>query len=186
MVRTLADPGLDDGDRKLISDVTEYGFHIVQVGAHATGNEAELAGWAFTVGLTHRFEHPELTLFGLPEGVSATVLGDLGRRVIAGERFDTGSQLADVIEGYSLAFRHVRPRWFTPFLGYAQWFYRGDKFPALQVFWPDREKQFPWDREAPDHDSILQPLLYEKSSTDARTVPFLRMLHLAIEEEDSV
>ncbi len=184
MVRTLADRDLDDGDQKLISDVATHGFHIVQVGAHAIGQESDLAGWAFTVGLSHRFDHPELTIFGLPEGFSATVLSDLGQRVIAGERFDQETELADVIEGYSLSFRHVRPRWYGPFLGYARWFHRGDHFPALQVYWADREKRFPWDRDEPDHDSILQPLLYEKSKETARVIPFLVMLELAIRDEE--
>lgn len=184
MVRTLADRDLDAGDRKLLSDVETHGFHIIQVSAHATGHETELAGWAFTVGLAHRFGHPEFALFGLPDGFSASVLSDLGERVVAGEKIGVETELDEVIEGYRLAFRPVRPKWYTPFLGYALWFYRSDTFPVLQVHWPDREQRYAWDRDEPEHDSVLQPLLDRKSPREARTIPFLRMLRLTIEEED--
>jgi hypothetical protein len=29
------------------------------------------------------------------------------------------------------------------------WFYEGVDFPALQMFWPDREGRFPWDKGFP-------------------------------------
>ena len=184
MVRTLDDPGLDDGDRKLITDVAMFGFHIVQIpaGDLAEGSADELAGWSFTVGLHHRFDHPELVLFGLPDPVRGTILSDLGQRVVRGERLDLEAPLEGVIEGYPLRFGSVRPRWYTPFLGYALWFYAGEPFPVWQVSWPDRSGAFPWDRAEPDHPSILQPLLGEKSTVAARSAPFLRAMRMAWED----
>ena len=98
-------------------------------------------------------------------------------------RADLDTPLEGVVHGYPLRARSVQPRWYGPFLGTASWFYRGAPFPVWQVLWPDRGGRFPWERESADHVSILQPLLVEKSATAARTVPFLRALRLAWEDE---
>jgi hypothetical protein len=40
----------------------------------------------------------------------------------------------------------VDAQWYSPFLGYAQWFYESeDGFPVLQLVWPDEQGRYPWD-----------------------------------------
>lgn len=191
MVRTLDDAGLDDLDRKLIQDIEEHGFHIVQVGSLEFPNRESaepgvLAGWSFTVGLNARFSHSEFAVFGLPPVVAADVLGTLGRQVVNGARYQAGTRLAELIEGTALATRSVRPRWYLPFFGTALWYYDSDRFPILQLHWADREGRLPEEREHPDHPSIAQPLLAEKDPSDARVVPYLQAMEMLAREEEEL
>ena len=50
----------DAFDAKLVGDVREYGWHCVLVGAEGEADPP----FAYTVGLTHTYGHPELVLVG--------------------------------------------------------------------------------------------------------------------------
>src|SRR5207248_2370635 len=123
---TLSDPNLDDGDRQLLSDVERHGCHVVVITAeHGT------PGWAFSVGLFHNFQHPEVVVFGLSLELNGEVIQGIGAEIRAGRSLEVDGQYADILEGVKCTFRPVATRWYEPFFGYARWFYRGDEFPML-------------------------------------------------------
>jgi hypothetical protein len=39
----------------------------------------------------------------------------------------------------------VANRFYADHLGWTRWFYGGDRFPCLQIVWPDRAGVFPWE-----------------------------------------
>ena len=49
-----------DGDRKLMADVDDHGWHVVGINPQP-GQKS----WAFSVGLWHTLRSPELAMFGL-------------------------------------------------------------------------------------------------------------------------
>ncbi|MBC7933684.1 MAG: DUF4262 domain-containing protein [Rubrivivax sp.] len=51
---------MDASDKKLLSDIKTYGWHILKI----TPDE-ESPGFAFSVGLFHSYSHPEIVMFGL-------------------------------------------------------------------------------------------------------------------------
>jgi len=57
-------------------------------------NEPGTRGWAYTVGLDHHADHPELIVAGPEFAASGPWLNELGRRVLAGERFADGDVVA--------------------------------------------------------------------------------------------
>lgn len=75
MRRDLPEPA-DDGDRKLLSDIHEFGWHVVNV----PGDERAPA-WCFTVGLQHSYGHPELVIVGLPLDTGHAVLNIAGETI---------------------------------------------------------------------------------------------------------
>ena len=85
-------------------------------------------------------------VFGLSDTASHDLLTQLVKRIGRGESFSPGREYEDVIEGYGCRFVRVDPRWYSAFLGYAQWFYETeDGFPVLQLVWPDKQRRYPWD-----------------------------------------
>ena len=50
-----------DADRTILRNIDTYGCDVVLVPP-----EEETAGWAFSVGLFHSYQHPEIVVFGLP------------------------------------------------------------------------------------------------------------------------
>jgi hypothetical protein len=70
----------------------------------------------------------------------------LVERIKAGEMFSPGRDHNDVLESLDCRFVRVDQQWYSPFLGYAQWFYeRGGGFPVLQLVWPDKHGRYPWE-----------------------------------------
>jgi len=148
----------DPAEDKLLSDVSEYGWHMLTIPADDHG-----PGFTYTVGLFHSYAHPEVIVFGLPNQVMQRVVDVVATLVKGGQQFKSGDQTDDVLNGYSCAFRTVLRAHYRDHLGYAMWYYRRKghaEFPALQCLWPDKDHHFPWDSECDAGISALQPALY--------------------------
>ena len=171
MVRSLADDDLDEGDRKLLSDIDRVGWHVVMI-----PEEDGSPGWSFSVGLFKTFNHPEVVVFGLPLELSQEVINGIGADIQKSNVFQSGQEYPDILDGVLCTFRPVVQRWYRPFLGYARWYYRGEKFPVLQCFWPDKRQQYPWHPNFKKAWLGAQPLLFEQEPEPARVVPFLESM----------
>ncbi len=153
-----------DIDARVRADIAHFGWHLVMIPP-----TPESTGWVHTIGLSERFEHPELIVFGNDFSVLSPLLNALGERIRGGVRFEPGSELSNLLEGLPLVFRGVAPKWIEPFLGNAAWHYKRDRIEALQCFWPDPAACFPWQ---PEFEAALredQPLLYEHETHRALT-----------------
>jgi hypothetical protein len=146
---------LDDGGLRVMADVAQSGFHVVEVA------EAGEVARAYSVGLFRSWDHPELVLFGLAPEVLNGAISRLGDRVRHGERFDHGDVVEGVLDDRALAFRRLVPRHCGPFLASAVWYHDGARFPAMQAVWADRDGRFPWDRWFPRELRDAQPVLFE-------------------------
>jgi hypothetical protein len=144
----------EDVDQRVAHDIARHGWHVVLIPP-----EADSPGWAHSIGLWQRFEHPELLVFGSEPRQLGALVNALGERVRGGRRFAADSEDAGVLEDLPFAFRAVAPRWTNVFLGNAAWHYRSERFPVLQGFWPDREGRFPWDAACAAEVAAEQPQL---------------------------
>jgi hypothetical protein len=171
MVRTLADPDLDDGDRKLLRDVDEHGWHVIIV-----KEQEGTPGWAFSIGLYYKYQHPEVVVFGLPGELMHRVVNFIGSDVKGKATFEAGKEYAELLEGVRCTFKPVARKWYRPFLGYARWFYQGSAFPVLQCIWPDKQQRYPWGEGFRRDWAWAQPLLFHEEPVDARAVELLGTL----------
>ena len=145
----------DESDRKLLEDVNRVGWHIVGIDADAAEGTPD---YAFTVGLYHSLDHPEIAIYGLPHETAMQLLNIMGVAIQSGARFSHGGTTDDVAEGVTLSFINFDPKNYQSELGYARWFYRGNDFPALQCVWPDKSGRFPWDEDLQRPLGNQQPL----------------------------
>ena len=152
------DPGddWDDGDRKLVRDVVEHGWHVVKVGSP----DGSMPWWCYTVGLHHSFSVPDLVMAGLgPDGMhhwlneAAPVSRDRGA-------FPEDAQLDGVLEGFTLLVRDVAPGWAEPLFGWGRWFARAPEPPIQQLVWPDPQHRMPWDEDATEGCRVHQARLW--------------------------
>jgi hypothetical protein len=161
----------DDLDARVARDIARFGWHVVLI-PPAEGTP----GWAHTVGLLERFDHPELIIFGSDFEILGPLLNALGERVRGGARLAANQELAGVIEGARVALRAVAPKWIEPFLGNAAWHYRRDTIPALQCFWPDPGGHYPWQAEADAAWQGEQPLLFHHETHRALSEAMIAVL----------
>ena len=144
----------DASDRKLLADVERVGWHIVGI-YDDEGNP----GYAFSVGLFHTFEHPEIIVFGLTGETAAEIINIIGMQVRVGTRFKANDLSNDVAERLPVVFTMVPKDSYREYLGYALWFYQSLDFPVLQCVWPDEAGLFAWQDGYDQRFDRLQPIL---------------------------
>ena len=150
----LSDPSLEPFDRWLLETVRRHGWGVVKV-----PEDDEGPAFAFSVGLFHAFDHPEVLVIGQKLEAMHGIINHLGERIRDGERFAAGRAYGDVLEGYDCYMLEVDQSHFREYLGTAMWFYDQASFPALQLVWPDRLKRYPWDANAHPSFATTQPVL---------------------------
>jgi hypothetical protein len=156
--RTLPIP-VNDGDRKLLADVQGHGWHVINVVSDDEG-----PAFSYSIGLYENFGHPEVIVFGLSIDVMHLMINGIGDRIKEGGRYGDVDESGDVLEGYNVIFRTVELKHYPEYFGYANWFYQGDQFPALQCIWPDSLHRFPWHHSFNQSLAARQPILSDDRS----------------------
>lgn len=158
-------------DERVRGDVERQGFHLGLVPP-----EAGTPGWAFTIGLVERFDHPEILAFAPDPDFLRGLVGGLAERVRGGRRFEAEERYPDVLGDHDVALREVDRKWYTTFLGNVAWHYGGESFRALQCFWPDRAGRFPWEDDFDPDWRDDQPLLHLHETHRALSESLLAVL----------
>lgn len=129
----------DERTRDLIA---EHGWAVIRV-----PEDEEGPGFAYSIGLTERFGHPEIAISGLPGDLLHRLVNDAAALIAGGERWAAGTRTDALLEGYACTVRAVVPPNVHTFLGAAVRYYGDEAFGAVQVFWPDRDGRYPWETE---------------------------------------
>jgi hypothetical protein len=143
------------GDRKLFADVKKFGWHVIKVAPDDEG-----PAFAYSIGIYHSFQHPEIVIFGLDVTDMHRMINAIGEAIRSGSRFSDGDESDAALEGYNVLFRRVEMRHYREHFGYARWFYQGDEFPVLQCVWPDSKHRYPGNRRFDANIKDLQPVLF--------------------------
>ncbi|MGE5525135.1 MAG: DUF4262 domain-containing protein [Rhodospirillaceae bacterium] len=129
-------------DARVRADIETFGWHCVNV--HPTHGD-ERPGFSYTIGLTETYDHPEIMIFGLGERAHA-LLRECAELVKKGTTFVPDEPNGEVLaSGYDVIFKRVRRECFDEYLGTALRFYNQRPFEALIMFWPTKDRRFPWE-----------------------------------------
>jgi hypothetical protein len=150
--------GLHFADQKTLSNIETHGWNVTKV-FRAEGEVGP--EWAFSTGLFHSYQHPEIMIFGLDLDIMHKIVNDIGSEVKSGTKFEPGKEYREIFARCGCRFRPVEQRYYRQYLGWAIWFYEGDPFPVLQCFWPDKEGKYPWEPACSEFAISAQPLLFE-------------------------
>ena len=132
-------------ERKLLSDVETYGWHVIQVAEDDVG-----PGFSYSIGLYHTLRHPEMIVVGLSPESSHELINLVGEEIRGGRVFAAGGVYKGLLEAYAATFRAVPARQYASYLGFANRFYADRSFPVLQLVYPDREGRWPWSSDVSD------------------------------------
>lgn len=128
---------------KIATDLQSFGWHVTKV----LGDD-ELPPFAYTVGLSVTYNHPEVVIFGLNDDLDLMheVLDGIQKRIAKGERFEHGASKRGILLGYTCSFARFPTSAYAEHLGQAVRHLGGEKaFSAVQCIWPDPKKRLPWD-----------------------------------------
>lgn len=144
------------GDQRVIDNVGQRGWGVIGILESATNGS-----FAFTVGLWHTYQVPEVAMFGMPPEKAIPMLNIVGDQVAEGARIAADQLLDGVLSSdYQVVLRPIDDAWRRAFFGTAMRFYRSAlDWPALQCVWPDRFHRFPGDPECDPTVEGMQPRL---------------------------
>ena len=133
--------------------VREQGYTVLAVG---TGDcdcdcedceadaDADLGpAFAYTIGLPHSANHPELVVSGLGEQLMRAMLHEAAQRVLEGFRFRPGTTAENLIGYWPVVADPMSEFGLAQTVLWSQDFHRG-QVPALQLVWPSTSGVFPW------------------------------------------
>lgn len=140
----ICEAGGDDSARRKFADkisehVSSVGWSVIGVGAGPDANP-----FAYTVGLTESYGHPELVMVGLSLTAMHQMLNIAGIRVRAGERFEDGQRYGQIAGGYDVEAVKLATKFASEVLTVAAARY-GGTVSALQLMWPDAAGLFSWE-----------------------------------------
>ena len=156
--------GFDGGEEHLHQSLREVGWHILLI-----PEDEEGPTFAYTIGLYHSYQHPEVLVQGLPQECVHGMLNVIGENVKSGQSYEAGNKYAGILEGCDCVFVTIHPSHYNEYLGSAIRFYKHALFPVLQCVWPDREGRFPWEAGFPPGLASLQPVLSEPEQSGPGT-----------------
>lgn len=147
----------DDKEDRIIADVERYGWHVAVL--EEGHNARKTPAFAYSIGLTATFEHPELVIVGMEPWTAAKIINVCGELIVEGARFADGARTDELLVGYQCIFRAVPKQRYSEWFGYALWYYDGPRFDVLQIVWPDRSGRFPWDSGCDRAIAQRQPII---------------------------
>jgi hypothetical protein len=116
--------------------------------------------FAYTIGLFEKYEHPEMFVFAFGSDNAKNISQSCGSYVKEGNVIYPNEINNDLANLASYA-RPIHPSNFEEFLGIGMEYYGHKNFPALQLFWPNKDGLFPWDEQYTYTASVEpQPKLY--------------------------
>ena len=136
---------------RIAEDVNRFGWHVTKV----LGDDT-YPPFAYTVGLSVTYDHPEVVIFGLNDDLDFMhlILDGIKKRIDKGERFEHGDKKRGILPGYVCPFARFPKSAYADHLGQAVHHLGGEKaFSAVQCIWPDPKKRLPWDPK------VMPPML---------------------------
>jgi hypothetical protein len=149
----VPDARYDDEERNCIEMVVKYGWQVMLVGQ---GEGPREPVFGYTIGLTHRQNHPELVIVGLNAELIHPTLNRVAERVMNGRRLEPGDSLEGVLGVVPVLVEELNDVGLDETVIWSRWFHRRP-VRALQLVWPDTSARFAWQPGASPKLDDLQP-----------------------------
>lgn len=157
----------DARDRATLDGVLRHGWRVLLVsdadGCDEEGCDGHPADdgagppFAYTVGLGHRADHPELLMSGLDRRVMHHAVNVVAEQVLAGRRFRPGDVVEGVLGGWPVVLEQVSEAGLREAVIWSGWFHRR-RPEALALVWPSSTTGlFPWQPGAAAEVDAAQP-----------------------------
>lgn len=117
-----------------------------------------LPGYAYTIGLHQKFNHPEIICFGLSTNSLGDLLNNACASISNNSPLNTDIFYGEFIKNYPIQFLSVDKSYHSDYMAIGNIFYRTDNYPSLQMVWPDKQSLFRWEQGFNPNLKFKQPL----------------------------
>lgn len=142
---------MDKTAEKLKAQVLDRVDKMIQKNGHTVMGvfeSDEQPTFSYTIGLTEKYDHPELIIMGLSLEASAAMLNTIADRVKMGEKLFEGMAIKEVAS-VDLTARDAEGERACDFALHAEFRYSRTNYKPryIQIVWPDEKGNFPWDAQ---------------------------------------
>ncbi len=135
-------------------NIEKFGLQVIMVAATNYS-----PSFAYSIGLTKTYYHPEIICFGLSNSLGQEIINDVAEMIKNGAIIDSGKIYTEIFKDSRATFLNVDKRNIRDYFGAALNFYENETFEALQLIWTDRNDRFPWEENFEAIFLYKQPLL---------------------------
>lgn len=135
-------------------NITKFGLQVIMV---TSTNYSP--SFAYSIGLTKSYNHPEIICFGLSNNLAHEIINDVAEIVKKGEIIESGKIYSEFFKDSRATFLEVDRENISDYFGAGLNYYGNYKFNALQLIWTDRNDKFPWEEYFEEEFLYKQPLL---------------------------
>jgi hypothetical protein len=152
---------LDDREQKALSNIEEYGCHVLNV-AEGEGEPS----FTYSIGISKKQNKPDLVVLGLKTELAHSMVNNYRDRLIDGEHFVPGKLYPDFLGDFDVCFTKVAKKHFKEYFGWGIWLHEGTDFEVLQMVWPTTDGDWPWAENKSEYYQWAQPILNENGVLD--------------------
>lgn len=140
--------------QKVKLNIDQFGLQVIHV-----SSTSYLPSFAYSIGLTETYNHPEIICFGLPNEIAHEIINDVAAMIKKGEQIKSENIYNEIFQDNRAIFLKVDMRNIQDYFGTALNYYGDKNFEALQLVWTDRNDKFPWEEGFEEEFLYKQPLL---------------------------
>jgi hypothetical protein len=135
----LAESELNAHEKQIVAAVRSDGWF----GTHVTSGEGAPA-FSYTIGFWKTLGLPEILTFSLPGKTAHGSFWALYDLCKASGALPIATPVPEILNNVDVQFFPLGDTARRKYMLSDTWFYCGDKFPCLQMVWPDFQNVFPW------------------------------------------
>ena len=136
------------------SHIEKYGLSVVKL-----ESTEYLPSFAYSVGLTKTFNHPEIICFGLRTELLHQLINDVAEIIKEEGKLNPNKEYDNIFENSRAKFLQIDKRNIEDYFGVAIKYFETTEINGLQLVWTDRNNKFPWEDGFEEEFKFKQPLL---------------------------
>src|SRR5690242_4388651 len=121
-------------------NIEKFGLQVIMVSSTSYS-----PSFAYSIGLSETYKHPEIICFGLPDKLGHEIINDVAEIIKRGKKFTAGENYTDIFKDSKATFLNVDKRNVEDYFAVALEHYGNEQFETLQLIWTDRNNRFPWE-----------------------------------------
>lgn len=134
--------------------IEKYGLAVIKI-----ESTDYLPSFAYSVGLTETYNHPEIICFGLKTELLHQLINDVAEIIKTEGRINLNKEYENIFQNSRAKFLQIDKRNIEDYFGVAVKYFRTNEINGLQLIWTDRNNKFPWENGFEDEFKFKQPLL---------------------------
>ena len=134
--------------------IDKYGLSVVKI-----ESKEYLNSFAYSVGLTKTFKHPEIICFGLRTELLHQLINDVAEIIKEEGNLNPNKEYDNVFENSRAKFLQIDKRNIEDYFGVAIKYFGKIEINGMQLIWTDRNNKFPWEDGFEEEFKFKQPLL---------------------------